>query len=519
MADLVQLLHRAAAWHAGSIAAVDGERRATFGDIERRTNRLANALIGLGGGPGGRVGILLPNSLEYLETDIALVKAGKAKVPINSRLSVDERLWVLADSGAEVVITDGAGLESIADAREQLPDLRNCIVVGATTATTTTTQHPYEQLLSDASDAPPGLPEQPDAPSVILYTSGTTGRPKGAASSFHGRRMTMLNMLVDELTVSPGDGMLHAGSMAHGSGSKSLAFFIRGARNVMMRKFDGEAFLLTANQEAATHTFLVPTMIASVLEAAREESAQALALKGLTYGGAPIAESLLRDALETFGNVLVQVYGSCEAPHPVTVLSREDHADLTVERAGSIGRETVNVEVRIADAQGRAVADGESGELLVRGDSVMTGYWNAPEATARAFSGGWYRSGDVARRDADGYLSIIDRQREMIITGGLNVYPAEVERVLLQHPGVKEVAVVGVPDERWGESVVAVVVGARGTAPAEEELVEHCRAHLAGYKKPRMVHFADSLPKGSTGKILKRELKESFWQGRHRMVN
>ncbi|HEY1690421.1 MAG TPA: AMP-binding protein [Solirubrobacteraceae bacterium] len=523
MSGLAAKLHRTARWHSERIAAIDGEREASFGTIESRSNRLANGLLGLsedvGGqaGPrGGRVALLLPNSLEYIEADLAIVKAGKAKVPINVRLTPDERAYVMRDSGAELLITDEAGLASIAEGhREQLPDLHNVLVVGPDACG----QTGYEALLQKASDAPPGLPEDPDAPSVILYTSGTTGRPKGAASSFRSRWLTTVNMLVSELDVAPGDGMIHAGSMAHGSGSKALAFFLSGARNIAMRKFDGEAFFDLVERHGATHTFLVPTMIATLLEASRSRSAPSPALKTLSYGGAPIAEPLLREALAELGGALVQVYGSCEAPHPITILSKADHAELIEGRAASIGRESLAVETLIADADGQPVADGEPGELLVGGPSVMSGYWNASEATARAFVDGHYRTGDVARRDEHGYLYIVDRQREMIITGGLNVYPAEVERVLCEHDAVAEVAVIGVPDERWGESVMAVVVASPNAPVGEEDLLEHCRARLAGYKKPRHVSFVERLPKGSTGKVLKRELRQEFWEGRSRMVN
>jgi acyl-CoA synthetase (AMP-forming)/AMP-acid ligase II len=510
MPGLASKVHRAARWYSDSVAVVDGNRRVTFTELERRSNRLANALIGLGEDTGGHVSLLLPNSVEYVEADLALVKAGKAKVPVNVRLSADERAYVIGNCEADTLITDAAGLASVADARDDLPRLRNVLVVGGSAEG----ERGYEDTLARASDRAPGLAEDPEAPSVILYTSGTTGRPKGAVASFRSRWLTMVNMMMCELGAVPGDGMVHAGSMAHGSGSKTLAFFLSGARNLPMAKFDGEKFVDLVTRERATHTFLVPTMIASIIDAL-EAGAERPPLKTLSYGGAPIAESLLRKALDRLGPVLFQVYGSCEAPHPITVLSKADHADLRDGRAASIGREALGSEV-VVGAPGEEV---EEGELLVGGATAMTGYWNNPEATEAAFVDGYYRTGDVARRDADGYLYILDRRREMIISGGLNVYPAEVERVLNEHPGVGEVAVIGVPDERWGETVMAVIVPAPGSEASEEALLDHCRDRMAGYKKPKTVRFVDDLPKGSTGKILKRELREEFWAGRERMVN
>jgi acyl-CoA synthetase (AMP-forming)/AMP-acid ligase II len=514
MNRMIDAIHQAARRYGDAVAVVDGRRQLTFKQLERRTNQLSNALIALAGGTGARVAVLLPNRQEWLETDVAVLKAAHVKVPVNGRLSADEREYILAHSQSQFLITDGEGLASLEEARERLPDLEHVLVVGEDADS----GRPYEATLGAASDAPPGVQVSPSAPSAILYTSGTTGRPKGATSSFRGRWAATLAMLGEELDVRPGDGMVHAGGMAHGSGSKSLAFLVRGARNILMPKFDGEAFLDLVERERATNSFLVPTMIASLVEAAGARRAEHSSLRTLTYGGAPITESLLLEAIETFGNVFVQVYGSCEAPHPISILTKADHLELTGGRARSIGRPVAGVELTL-HASGSAEDDGRLGEMLVRGERIMSGYWNDPEATEAAFVDGWYRTGDVARVDDDGYYSIVDRQREMIISGGLNVYPAEVERVLSEHPAVRDVAVVGIPDERWGESVTAFVVLGTDDRVSHDELIGHCRTRLAGYKKPRVIVFCEALPKGSTGKILKRELREPYWAERGRMVN
>ncbi len=508
MNQLATAIQRAVQRFGTRLAVVDGDRELSFRALGERASRLANALVELGHQPRERVALLLPNSLEMLEADVAIALAGKTKVPINSRLTADERRHVLADSGASTLLVHRDEMDSLDACRAELIELREIIVVEGTRGEARN----YEDVLASARPSPCSVAVDPSDPAVILYTSGTTGRPKGAVASFRSRWLTLLNMLTDELDVAPGDSMLHAGSMAHGSGSKAIPMFVRGACNVVMRKFEPEEFLILVESLGVTNSFVVPTMLAGLVEAQAVRRHDTATLKAISYGGAPISESLLAAALESFGPVLVQVYGSCEAPHPITVLSGEDHGDLSGGRAASIGRPTMGVQLSIAGEDG-ALGEGTGpGELLVGGETVMTGYWNLPDATSAAFVDGYYRTGDVVERDVNGYYYIVDRQRDMIISGGLNVYPAEVERVISAHPGVAEVAVVGIPDPHWGESVAAFVVRRSGIELDEAALVEHCRLQLASYKKPRSVIFTTQLPKGSTGKVLKRELREPYWR-------
>jgi acyl-CoA synthetase (AMP-forming)/AMP-acid ligase II len=310
--------------------------------------------------------------------------------------------------------------------------------------------------------------------------------------------------------------MVHAAPMTHGSGSKILAYFVRGARNITLPKFEPDAFLEAVSSSGGTGTFLVPTMIRMLLDAPESDLKKAAGLRNVTYGGAPMPVALAEEAIEDFGPVFTQVYGSCEAPHPVTVLSQDDHVADGGARLGSAGYPTGGVELRAVGDDGGDVPAGEAGELWIRGASVMSGYWNDRAATDNAFDDGWYRSGDVATIAESGLVSIVGREREMLISGGINVYPAEVEAVLHRHRGVSEAAVFGVPDDLWGEVVAAAIVTRPGATANEEDIVRHCTDSLAGYKLPRRIIFVDALPKGTTGKVSKTELVNMESAGRPR---
>jgi acyl-CoA synthetase (AMP-forming)/AMP-acid ligase II len=508
-------ISRAAARFGDAVAVSDGTRSLSFRSVEARSNRLANGLLELSSARSGRVAILTPNRLESVELDFAIAKAGKVRVPVNTRLSVDERAYILENSGAETLLFDADEADFVAEIRGRV-GVQNYVAIGGRGEGA----HEYEAFLISGSERPPIVQLREDDPSFILYTSGTTGRPKGATATQASRWASTISMLTDEIDAAPGDAMVHVGSMAHGSGSKVLAYFMRGARNIAMAKFDADQFLTLVEHERVTASFLVPTMISMLVEARRANHADLSSLKTLTYGGAPIAPALLYEALACFGPVFVQVYGSCEAPHPVLVLSKDEHlvGEANDRRLSSVGREVTSCRVMIADENVTPAAPGEKGEMWIQGPNVMRGYWNDAAATSDVLVDGWYRSGDVALVDDDGYFFIVDRQRDMIISGGLNVYPAEVEAALHRHPAVLECAVFGIPDTQWGEAVTAAIVLRDGAHVTDEQLIEHCRSLLAGYKKPRVIEFLPELPKGPTGKILKRSLRDRHWEGQSRAV-
>lgn len=530
MTSVPALVARAAAWYGDRPAVSDAHTSRSFRDVHRRSSRLAHALLVLSPAPGGRVAVLAANRAELVEIDFAISKAGKIRVPVNTRLTEPEVRYVIRDAGADVIIADPPRQELAAALATEDGPLRHVIALPRTSAGTGNGQnhgdgaarrggpHRYEDLLAAGHESAPALPHPPEAGSFILYTSGTTGHPKGALATNRSRLAATIAMLTDELDVPAGGAVAHVGSMAHGSGSKVLAYLLRGARNIPVPKWDPEQFLDLVQRERVSGTFLVPTMLSMLVEAGGQRRRDLSSLRSVSYGGAPIAPAQLRAAVELFGPALVQVYGSCEAPHPVFVLTGEDHLALAGQlgEVAPVGREALHTEVRLVTADGREAATGEPGEMWVRGPNVMAGYWRNPEATASVLDpDGWYRTGDIAWRDEARYHYIVDRSRDMIITGGLNVYPAEVENVIHQHPAVADVAVIGVPDPVWGERVKALVVRRNGADMTGEDVVAHCRQSLAGYKKPRLVEFVDALPKGATGKTLKRELRAAH-QRSHR---
>jgi acyl-CoA synthetase (AMP-forming)/AMP-acid ligase II len=502
------------------LAVVDGERRETYAALRERSGRLANVLLDSGAGADNPAATLLPNALEFVEVDIACARAGITRLGISDRLSADECRYLLSDSEAAVLVATRGLFDALED---ELPDsLRLILLVGDGDARNGSLPVlGYEDALAAASSSFAAAPVPPETANYILYTSGTTGRPKGATHTHRGRAASTLNMLASELVLGTRPVMLHAGPLTHGSGSKLISFLAAGGVNVILPKFTPEAFAHAIAEEHATHTFLVPTMIQRLLEAGDGVVGAVSALEQISFGGSPISAALFRRAIESFGPILTQVYGSSEAPHPITLLRPSDYVDAGASDAvlTSAGRVAYGVDVMFVDDDGAEVPQGELGELLIRSANLMRGYWRNDAASEEVFTDdGWYCAGDVATVDAEGNVTFQDRKRDLIISGGLNVYPSEVERAIAEHPGVREVAVVGAPDPEWGEMVVAYVVPVDGDLD-EQQIIEWTRDRLAHYKKPKRVEFLDVMPLGSSNKVLKRELRDKLWQGQDRRVN
>jgi acyl-CoA synthetase (AMP-forming)/AMP-acid ligase II len=514
-----QLIERALSAYGNRVALIDGERRLTFAELRERSARLANVGLGLGAGPKRPLAILVPNSLEYMEADVAAMRAGIVRVGINPRLAAEEWGYILRDSGAAVLIADAQLLEQLDPG--DLEQLEATLVVGGASAPGGKRVLAYEEALREASADLASAEADPDEPSYILYTSGTTGRPKGATHT-NGRRIAAaVNMAAAELRLDRDSVMGHVGPLTHGSGSKLLPVFAVGGANVALDRFDVEQFADAVERDGITNTFMVPTMIRRLCESPEPVRAKLARLRQISFGGAPISVAGFEQAIETLGPIFTQVYGSCEAPHPITCLGPDDYLGAK-DRARvleSAGRAVWSTDLRV-EGEGRDRGEGVTGELLVRAPHQMSGYWNNKDATARAVDAdGWYQTGDIVSLADDGLITFRDRERDLIISGGYNVYPAEIERVLSEHDAIAEAAVVGFPSEEWGESVLAYVVTEPGAELSGEEATDWVRSRLAGYKKPRRVEFVPELPHGPSGKVDKKLLKDALWKGQERKVN
>ena len=491
------------------IGARDLERALTFREWNARARRLANGLLGLGLAKGDRVAVLAYNRLEWAEIYAAVGKAGLVAVPINFRLTAPEAGFIVADSGARAVIAE-ASLAPVVEALRgglQITDA-NFILIGGEERTG---WQSYEALISVAGEAEPVVPVTPEDPWCLMYTSGTTGNPKGAIRSHRG--MAMLALMTEvELGLKRRDDALLVMPMCH---ANSLNFFsaflyIGAGVTVFSRpSFDAALCLRTIGEMGVTFTSLVPTHYMMMLDVPAEARAGSDygSVEKLMISSAPARVETKRAIMEMFPNSgLYELYGSTEAGW-VTFL----HPDEQFDHLGTVGREVVgSAPIRLLDEEGREVPDGQPGELYSCGPYAFDGYWNLPEKTAEAFRGSYLSVGDMALRDEQGFIRLIDRKKNMIISGGENVYPTEVEAVLAQHPAIRDVAVVGRPDATWGERVAAAVVLREGAALSAEELVAWSKDRLAGYKRPRDVLFlaADEMPRNATGKILHRVLRD-----------
>jgi long-chain acyl-CoA synthetase len=517
-------LERAAGLYGDAVAVQAGSRSISYGELARRAGAVGTALDDLGVPVGARVGFLGLNSIAHFESWLAVPAAGRVLTDLNFRLAPAELSFLVNDSELEILIVDESNLGRALELRATCPSLRLIVLDTAEVAVPQGDVIGYEWMTGHEPSAPRVAGAEQLA--AISYTGGTTGRPKGVMLS-HGNLAA--NALHNVLITghSPDDTFLHVCPMFHAAGVANVfASTWVGARQVVLPRFDPQAVCDAIESERVTLTTLVPTMIGMLLDHLERHPADLCSLRNLHYAASPIAPELQARLLATLDCEIAQMYGMTEAAPTVTHLSPAVHRrgasghepDRT--RLRSMGIPIVGVRAEVRDPDGRCAAPGEVGEVWVAGPNVMQGYWNAPEATAAAVVDGWYRSGDAAYRDADGYLFMVDRLKDMIITGGENVYSVEVENVLVDHPAVAEAAVFGVPDPRWGERVHAVVVVAPARDVDVEELRAHCRERVAGFKVPRSIDFrSEPLPKSGAGKVLKADMRNAFWSEVERGVS
>lgn len=478
------------------IATVGNGRRLTYAEIDDRVGRLGAALRARGMKPGDRVALLAQNELEYLEIQAACVRSGFTLVPLNWRLAVPELEYIVGDCTPSVVIAGRGEEERVVRiaAAAGSPRLGGLGEPGQVEA--------YDALLASAEADPEADPLDLDLLTTILYTSGTTGRPKGAMIDRAGMTARVF-VNATELDARSDDVFLEALPMFHISAFLAYAYAFRGGTVLQLPTFSPQDWLELQQAERATATVLVPTMIGMLLDDPAIDDYDTSSLRLIVYGGASIEPPLLRRALARFGCGFHQQYGMTETGCQ-TILRPADHDPDDDEKLASGGTDAVSFEVRIHDPSDRPLPPGEIGEICCRGPAVMSGYWGLPEVSADTLRNGWMHTGDLGYSDSRGYLHVADRRNDMVITGGENVYPREVEAVLSEHPAVRDVAVIGLPDPKWGEVVTAVVVG---DETPDEELIAWLRERIAGYKVPRRYVWQEDLPRNVTGKVLKTTLR------------
>lgn len=515
---LTQMLNGAADTRPDHLATIDGDRRRTWGEVRARVSRLAAALRALGMEAGDRVAILALNCDRYTEYLFAVWWAGGAVVPMNTRWLVAEHAFSLNDSGAKILFIDGnfaAMADSICAAA---PSVTRRIYMGDDAPEEMLS---YETLIAEHEPCADAMRADEDL-AGLFYTGGTTGFPKGVMVP---QRALWYNFLVIAMVLGfTADAVyLHAAPMFHMAdlaGGGALAMV--GGTNVYIPSFEPVATLDAIATNTVTHVLLVPTMLGMTLAHPRFDAAKFDSVTHYVYGASPMPEGLLRQAMTALPNTsFTQVYGQTEMAPLVTVLGPGDH-DLEGTNTGRIrsaGRPCPGCEVKIVDENGASVPRGTVGEIAARSPGTMLGYWQQPEQTAATLVDGWVLSGDGAWQDEDGYIYIVDRVKDMIVSGGENVFSAEVESVISTHPDVAGVAVIGIPDPHWGEAVHAIIIAKPGSTPTSEGIIAHCRAHIAGYKCPRSVTLRDEpFPLSGAGKVLKRDLRAPYWQGQDRNV-
>jgi acyl-CoA synthetase (AMP-forming)/AMP-acid ligase II len=509
-------------YYGNKAAIVFGSKKISFAETVDRVNRLANGLLNLGIKSDDKVVLLANNCSQFLEVFFARYILGVTEVTLNTRLSPKDWVDQINEVGANTLFIAEEFLPALAIIRPELKSVKNLIAISGDQVDTIN----YETLIS--SNTPKELDIDVDVSEKkvqrIMYTGGTTGKPKGVLLSRSADFAQMRNMLVDLVPdLTPKDVFLGLQPMYHAVRPFFFPCWIRGATNVIVANFHPEIAFESIEKEKVTVIKTVPTILLRLLGHPEIQSRDLKSIRTVIYGGSPMPVEKLKEAIRIFGPVFVQNYGQSESAMTVCHLGKEDHllegGSKQTARLASMGRPYSWVEIKVVDDNGKEVSPGQPGELIVRGDHNMSGYLNNPEETAKALRDGWVYTRDTAVMDEDGYVFLVDRKSEMIISGGENIYPNEVEQVLHQHSSVMEACVFGIPDEKWGEMVTAAVAIKPETMVTEEELIDFCKQRLAKYKIPKKIMFHDSLPKNAIGKILRRELRAPFWRGQDRAVH
>ena len=509
----VELIKRGALYYSNRTAVIFSGEKATFDQVYKNSNRLANALLKLGLQKGDRVAFLLANSLQSVEIDFALLLSGLVRVPLNTRLSLDEHLHMIRETEAKAILYTEEFAPRIMELKGKAETLQFYGQINGKTAESWMISMP-DYVSGFTDDEPPVKVDEHDL-ATIQYTSGTTGKLK-AAMHTQGVWAAICNNILTSLDIRENDIMLHAAPLTHASGTLVLPHWIRGAANSILPGFNPEQYLQEIHHGKPTTLNLVPTMIVMLLNHPNVEQYSFESVRNIIYGASPMPKEALKRGLSLWGPKFIQYYGQTESPLILSILNKEDHLgddDELEQRLLSCGRPVPTAMIKIVDENGEEVQRGSIGEIIVKSSQNMVGYWKEPELTKETIKDGWVYTRDMGFINEKGYLTLVDRKSDMIITGGFNVYPREVEEVLYQHPAVMEAAVVGVPDEKWVETIKAFVVLRPNHTASEEEIINFCKDRLASYKKPTSVEFINELPKSAVGKVVRRILREPYWKG------
>jgi acyl-CoA synthetase (AMP-forming)/AMP-acid ligase II len=502
--------------------AVFGEERISYAEADARANRIAHALLAAGLVVGDRVAVLAKNCIDYALLYFGASKAGVVPVPLNYRLAPPEWSYIVNDAGAKLLLARDDLAAAIDPVRSELGSVKRCVALGAA-PTEREGWESWDSFLDRHPETSPRCPVDQGSELYQMYTSGTTGRPKGAVLT---QRAVCWNLVqaAANFGVSPGDRMLIVAPLYHAAAAvAAFSTILEGGSLYIQEDFVPADVVRALSEEHISVALLVPAMIQFCLLAVPDVAERSYdELRTLVYGASAIAEQTLRQAVDTFRCDFIQAYGMTEATALATHLLASDHRRALREKPElllSAGRPALGTELKIVDEDDQPVPTGEVGEILVRGPQLMKGYWNLEEETGKTLCDGWLHTGDAGTLDEEGYLYVQDRVKDMIVSGAENVYPREIEEVLYQHQAVAEAAAIGVPDDAWGEVVKAIVVLKPGARAGAEEILEFCTGRLGGFKRPRSVDFVEALPRNLSGKVLKRELREPYWQGRGRRVN
>jgi long-chain acyl-CoA synthetase len=517
--NMGRLISQMAQNYSQRTALVSGEVRLSFQQVKERIMRLANSLIQLGLKPDDCVALISGNCHQFVEIFFARYLLCTVELTPSPRVGPKDWAHMLNESKAKAIFVASDYIEQLLSIRDQLATVNHIIAISDATDGLLD----YEELISQSSAAVPDINVDLEKLGRIMYTGGTTGRPKGVMITRRADLAMVRNVLFDLAPDLTGDDVfLGLQPLYHAVRPFFFPCWMRGACQVIVSRFDPDIAFPIIEKEKVTVIKTVPTILVRMVSDPSIRERYLSSLRTIIYGASPMPVERLKDALKIFGPILVQNYGQTEAAMTVCLLRKEDHIaegnPRKVARLASIGRPYSFVEVKIVDDNGNEVLPGEVGEVIVHGEHQMMGYLNMPDETSAALKNGWVYTGDIGRRDEEGFIFLLDRKKDMIISGGLNIYPGEVEQVLYQHPAVMEAAVFGVPDDRWGEAVTAAVAFKPGMWASQEELLAFCKERLPGFKKPHRIYIKDNLPKGSAGKISRKALAEPFWAGRDRRI-